>query len=235
MLKVEGIDVYYGNVQALWRVSLEVNEGEIVSVIGANGAGKSTTLKTISGLLHPTSGGIKFFGEKIDSLTPDQIVERGIAHIPEGRRLFPYLTVTENLKLGAYVSGAREKARESIQWVYELFPILRERKNQLAGTLSGGEQQMLAIARGLMSRPKLLMLDEPSLGLAPKLVLQVFNIVKKLNKEEGVTILLVEQNVHHALRMADRAYVLETGRITMEGTGKELLNDAYVKKAYLGL
>lgn len=234
MLEVDGIDVYYGNVQALWNVSIKVDEGEIVTMVGANGAGKTTTLKTISGLLHPASGSIKFLGEEINKLKPNRIVERGIAHIPEGRRLFPFLTVQENLKLGAFTKKAREKARDSFKWIYELFPILKEREKQLAGTLSGGERQMLAVGRGLMSRPKLLMLDEPSLGLAPILVQKTFEAVRELN-EQGVTILLVEQNIHHALEIADTAYLLETGRVSLKGTGKTLLQHDYVKKAYLGL
>lgn len=234
MLKVDGINVFYGDVQVLWEVSFEVDEGEIMVIVGSNGAGKTTTLKTTSGLLHPASGTIRFLGEKIDRVSPHRVVEMGIAHIPEGRRLFPYMTTLENLEMGAYTSRARGKRKENLEWVFELFPILRERKDQLAGTLSGGEQQMLAIGRGLMSGPRLLMLDEPSLGLAPMLVLEVFETVKRIN-EQGVTIILVEQNVHHALELADRAYVLENGRITLEGTGKELLENDYVKEAYLGL
>jgi len=234
MLEIEGVNVFYGDIQALWDVSFRVNEGELVVIVGSNGAGKTTTLKTISGLLSPASGKINFLGERIDKASPHHIVELGIAHIPEGRRLFPYMTVLENLEMGAYTRRAREKRGETLEWVYELFPILAERKDQLAGTLSGGEQQMLAIGRGLMSRPKLLMLDEPSLGLAPMLVLSVFETVRQIN-EQGVTVMLVEQNVRHALELADRAYVLENGRITLQGTGKELLENEYVKEAYLGL
>jgi branched-chain amino acid transport system ATP-binding protein len=234
MLEVNKINVFYGDVQALWDVTFKVDKGEIVTIVGANGAGKSTTLKTIGGVLRPRPGEITFLGKRIDALPAHKIVEEGIAHIMEGRRLFPYMTVQENLELGAYNSRAWMKRKETLEWVHELFPILKERKDQLAGTLSGGEQQMLAIGRGLMSMPKLLMLDEPSLGLAPKLVMQVFDIVKKIN-EEGVTILLVEQNVQHALTLADRGYVLENGRIVMEGTGEELLKNPHVKKAYLGI
>jgi len=234
MIKVNNINVFYGDLQALWDVSFEVKDGEVVVIAGSNGAGKTTILKTISGLLHPKSGNINFLEKRIDKDSPHKIVSSGIAHIPEGKHLFPYMTVLENLEIGSYNLRARKKKDESIEWVYQLFPILKERKNQLAGTLSGGERQMLAVGRGLMSRPKLLMLDEPSLGLAPKLVLTVFDIVKKIN-EEGVTILLVEQNVRRALEIADRAYILETGKITIEGKGKKLLTNKYVKKAFLGL
>lgn len=234
LLKVSNIDVFYGSAKALWEVSFKVDEGEAVVVIGSNGAGKTTILKTISGLLCPADGEITFFGKRIDHLPPHQIVEMGIVHIPEGRRLFPYMTVLENLELGAYTNAAKEKKDERLEQIFEMFPVLKERRKQLAGTLSGGEQQMLAVARGLMSNPKLLMLDEPSLGLAPKLVLKVFESVKEI-KEMGVMILLVEQNVRHALELADRAYVLETGRIIIEGIGRELLNNAQIKKAYLGI
>jgi len=234
MFEVNNINVFYGDLQALWNVSFKVEKGEVVVIVGSNGAGKTTILKTISGLLHPKSGMINFLDKRIEKDPPHKIVNLGIAQIPEGRHLFPYMTVLENLEIGAYTSRAREKKNETMEWVYQLFPILKERKSQLAGTLSGGERQMLAVGRGLMSRPKLLMLDEPSLGLAPKLVLQVFDIVKKVN-EEGVTILLVEQNVRHALEIANRAYVLETGKITLEGTGKKLLASDHVKKAFLGL
>jgi branched-chain amino acid transport system ATP-binding protein len=234
MLKVNNINVFYRDLQALWNVSFEVKDGEIIVIAGSNGAGKTTILKTISGLLHPKSGSINFLEKRIDKDSPHKIVSSGIAHIPEGKHLFPYMTVLENLEIGSYNLRARKKKGETIEWVYQLFPILKERKNQLAGTLSGGERQMLAVGRGLMSRPKLLMLDEPSLGLAPKLVLTVFDIVKKIN-EEGVTILLVEQNVRRALEIADRAYILETGKITIKGKGKKLLANKYVKKAFLGL
>jgi len=234
LLKVNKINVFYGDLQALWDVSFEVYEGEKVVIVGANGAGKTTTLKTISGLLRPRSGTIEFMGQRIDRLPAHKIVELGIAHVPEGRRLFPKMTVLENLEMGAYTKRAREKFEDTLEWVFSIFPRLKERKNQIAGTMSGGERQMLAIARGLMSRPKLLMLDEPSLGLAPKLVLKTFEVIQRIS-EEGVTILLVEQNVRHALELADRGYVLETGRITLSGTGEELLNNDYVKKAYLGM
>jgi branched-chain amino acid transport system ATP-binding protein len=234
MLIVDKIDVFYGDLQALWNVSFTVEEGEITVIVGSNGAGKTTTLKTISGLLRPTSGSISFLGERIDRMPPHSIVELGISQIPEGRRLFPNMTVLENLKVGAYALKAWEKKDETMEWIFQLFPVLKERKNQLAGTLSGGEQQMLAIGRGLMSKPKLLMLDEPSLGLAPKLVLSTFNIIKQINKE-GITILLVEQNVRQALELADKSYVLETGKLTLKGEGKELLKNEYIKKAYLGI
>jgi len=234
VLEVNGINVFYAKVQALWDVSLKVEEGEMVTVVGANGAGKTTLLKTLSGLIRPTSGTIKFLGKRIDQLPAHEIVEEGISHIPEGRGIFSSLTVLENLKMGAYTAKAWKERDETLKLVYKLFPILSERKNQTAGTLSGGEQQMLAIARGLMSKPKLIMLDEPSLGLAPKLVMKTFELIKEIN-EEGVTILLVEQNVQQALELAERGYVLETGKISIEGKGKELLGNELVKKAYLGL
>lgn len=234
MLKVNKLNVFYGDMQVLHEISLTVNEGEIVTVVGSNGAGKTTLLNTISGLLHPMSGSIEFFNERIDRIPAHLIVKKGITHIPEGRELFPDMTVLENLLLGSYTSEAKKLRKESLKWVFELFPVLEERKNQLAGTLSGGEQQMLAIARGLMSRPKLLMLDEPSLGLAPVIVLKIFEVIKNVN-EQGLTILLVEQNVRFALAMSHRAYVLENGRIVLKGKGKDLLEDRHVRKAYLGL
>ena len=234
VLEVRDIDVFYGELQALWGVSLDIEEGELVALVGSNGAGKTTTLRTISGLLKPAKGYIKFMGKDITGWPPHKIAEAGIAHVPEGRQLFPKLTVMENLKMGAYTKKAREKIEDSLEFVFSLFPRLKERKNQLAGTMSGGERQMLAIARGLMLRPKLLMLDEPSLGLAPKLVLKVMDTLKRLH-EEGLTILLVEQNVKYALELADRGYVLETGRVIMHGTGKELLENPKIKSAYLGL
>jgi len=234
MLKVNKINVFYGDLHALWDLSFKVEKGEIVVIAGSNGAGKTTTLKTISGLLRPKSGSISFLGQRIDNIPSHHIVEMGISHVPEGRRLFSNLTVMENLKVGAYTPKAWEKRDDTLEWVFQLFPILKERKDQLAGTLSGGEQQMLAIGRGLMARPRLLMLDEPSLGLAPKIVLSIFKLIKDIN-EEGVTILLVEQNVRRALELADRGYVIETGRVVLEGEGKELLKSEYVKKAYLGL
>jgi len=234
LLTVDKINVLYGDAQALWDVSFKVDKGEIVTIVGSNGAGKTTTIRAISGLLHPKSGAINFLGGRIDNLLPHRIVDLGAAQIPEGRRLFPYMTVLENLEMGAYTHRARQKVGDTLEWVFQLFPILKERKNQRAGTLSGGEQQMVALGRGLMSRPRLLMLDEPSLGLAPKLVLTVFETVKKIN-DEGVTVLLVEQNVRYALELADRGYILETGRIVLEGEGKKLIDIDHVKKTYLGL
>jgi len=234
MLRVDKINVFYGDLQALWDVSFNVEKDEIVAIVGSNGAGKTTTLRAISGLLRPKTGSIQFLGESLGKIPPHRIVELGVAHIPEGRRLFPLYSVIENLKMGAYTRGLIEKKDETLEWVFELFPILKERRNQAAGTLSGGEQQMLAIGRGLMSRPKLLMLDEPSLGLAPRLVLTVFDLIRRIN-EEGITVLLVEQNVRHALQLADRAYVLETGRSVLEGKGDELMDNEHVKKAYLGI
>ncbi|MEM3462566.1 MAG: ABC transporter ATP-binding protein [Candidatus Bathyarchaeia archaeon] len=234
MLSVKNIDVFHGDVQAIWDVSLRVEAGEIVSIVGSNGAGKSTLLNTISGFLRPKRGDIEFLGQRIQGLPPFKIVELGISQVPEGRHLFPYMTVLENLEMGAYTKAAREKREESLERVFSIFPILEDRQKQLAGSLSGGEQQMLAIARGLMSRPKLLMLDEPSLGLAPKLVAQLFDVISKI-REEGVSILLVEQNVYHSISMADRSYVLENGRMALEGSKEELLRNEHVKKAYLGL
>ncbi|MEM3589518.1 MAG: ABC transporter ATP-binding protein [Candidatus Bathyarchaeia archaeon] len=234
MLEVKNLHVYYESALALHDISIKVNEGELVSVVGSNGAGKSTLLKTIVGLVKPRSGEIRLRDERIDALNTPEIISKGISLIPEGRRLFPNMTVLENLEMGAYTKEAWEKRRETLDWIFDLFPILKERQKQLAGTLSGGEQQMLAIARGLMSRPKLLMFDEPSLGLAPKLVAKVFEIVKDLN-DQGLTILLVEQNVLHSLRLCDRGYVLENGRITLSGRGDELLENAHVKEAYLGI
>jgi len=234
LVKVDNVSTYYEDLQALYNVSFKVEEGEIVSIIGPNGAGKSTILNTISGVFPPSSGTIEFLGKRIENFPPHRIVEMGIVQIPEARRLFPYMSVLENLELGAYTRRAREKKENSLRMVFDLFPILDERKSQLAGTLSGGEQQMLAIARGMMARPKLLMLDEPSLGLAPKLVRQVFEVVKQIN-EEGITILLVEQNVFHSLSIADRGYVLENGRVVLEGKGEELLGNEHVKRAYLGI
>jgi branched-chain amino acid transport system ATP-binding protein len=233
MLDVKNIDVYYDDAQALWDVSFSVNQGEIVTLVGSNGAGKSTTLKAISGLVPPSSGEIRLEGNRIDRAPAHSIVEMGIAQIPEGRRLWPGLSVQENLELGAYIPAARAVRGETMEWVFQLFPLLRKRRSQLAGTLSGGEQQMLAIGRGLLSRPKLLILDEPSLGLAPLLVDEVFETIQKINGE-GMTILLVEQNVNVALAISNRGYVLETGRIVISGSGKELLADDHVKTAYLG-
>lgn len=231
MLKVNDINVYYGNIHALKGISLEVHEDEIVALIGANGAGKSTTLKTISGLMHSKTGSITLMNEDITHAEAHKLVSKGLAHVPEGRRIFLHMTVLENLEMGAYTQPGYVK--EGIADVFERFPRLKHRKNQIAGTLSGGEQQMLAMGRALMSKPKLLMLDEPSMGLAPILVQQIFDIIKELH-EAGTTILLVEQNAEMALRIADRAYVLESGRITISGTGAELAQSDSVKKAYLG-
>ena len=231
MLKFENVNVSYGSVQILWDVNFEIDDGEIITIIGPNGAGKTTIAKTLMGLLKPTSGIIEFNGKQIHQAPTHQIVKDGIALVPEGRDLFPRMTIMENLQMGAYTSSEKE---DTLKWVFELFPRLEERQNQSAGTMSGGEQQMLAIARGLMSRPKLLILDEPSLGLSPILVNKVFEIVKTL-KSQGVTVLLVEQNIHHALEVSNRGYVLETGQITLEGASSELLDNKHVKEAYLGM
>jgi branched-chain amino acid transport system ATP-binding protein len=234
MLEIENINVFYGDAQALWNVSFTVDQREIVTLVGSNGAGKSTTLKAVSGLVPPASGEIRLEGKRIDRVPAHRIVEMGIAQIPEGRRLWPGLTVRENLELGAYTKAARAVRVETMEWVFKLFPRLEERLGQLAGTLSGGEQQMLAVGRGLLSKPKLLILDEPSLGLAPFLVDDVFENIQKINRE-GVTILLIEQNVNYALTFSSRGYVLENGRIVLSGSGKDLLSDEHVKEAYLGL
>lgn len=231
MLKVTDLKVNYGGIEAVKGISFEVPEGSIVTLIGANGAGKSTTLRTISGLVKPRSGKIEFLGEDITGKDPSYIVSKGITMVPEGRKIFPNLTVQENLRLGAYLR--KDNLEEDLNWVYELFPRLKERHWQLGGTLSGGEQQMLAVGRALMSRPKLMMMDEPSLGLAPLIVRGIFDIIKEINNK-GVTILLIEQNANMALQTADIGYVLETGRITMTGTGQELRNKEEIKKAYLG-
>lgn len=233
MLAVNGLDVFYGDVQALWGVSLHVDEGSIVSLVGANGAGKSTLLKTISGITRARKGDILFSGIPLKNLPPQDIVDMGISHVPEGRRLFSNLTVLENLKLGAYTSRARGNIVGSLAQAYDLFPVLRNRRDQKAGALSGGEQQMLAIARAMMSRPEILMLDEPSLGLSPMLVRTMFELIMTLN-EQKVTILLVEQNIHQALKIADRAYVLKNGKIAMTGGGEELLCNPEVQEAYIG-
>lgn len=232
MLKVNNINVYYGSIHAVKDVSFEVHQGEVVTLIGANGAGKSTILQTVSGLLRSKTGSVEFLGEQLDGVPAHKVVNKGLAHVPEGRRVFLQMTVEENLEMGAYTRPSIEIA-DSIADVYERFPRLKERRNQIAGTLSGGEQQMLAMGRALMSKPQLLMLDEPSMGLAPLLIEQIFSIIKELH-EAGTTILLVEQNAQMALSVADRGYVLETGRIVTSGTGAELLNDDAVKKAYLG-
>ena len=233
MLKIDNIDVYYGAIHALKGISLEVKEGEIVTLIGANGAGKSTTLRTISGLLKPKTGGITFLGQDIAGVRAHEIVKKGISQVPEGRRVFAEMTVMENLDLGAFVRKDKAGIQQDLKHVFELFPRLEERKNQSAGTLSGGEQQMLAMGRALMSRPKLLLLDEPSMGLAPLLIKEIFNIIVDINKS-GTTVLLVEQNANMALSIASRAYVLETGRITLSGSAAELAASEEVKKAYLG-
>ena len=231
MLKVDNINVYYGSIHAIKDISFEVEQGEIVTLIGANGAGKSTTLQTVSGLLRSKTGSITFLGERIDNVPAHKLVAKGLAQVPEGRRIFLQMSVMENLQMGAYTSKGDTK--DDLENVFERFPRLKERKNQIAGTLSGGEQQMLAMGRALMSRPKLMMLDEQSMGLAPILVEQIFDIIKELHKA-GTTILLVEQNAEMALQVANRAYVLESGRITLTGTGAELAASDRIKKAYLG-
>ena len=233
MLKIENLKVAYGGIQALRGISMEVPDGKIVTLIGANGAGKSTTLRTITGLVRAASGSIQWNGSELTGQSIDHIISEGIALSPEGRRVFADLTVLENLKIGAYLRKDKAEIEKDLAWVYELFPRLKERRKQVAGTLSGGEQQMLAMSRALMSHPKLMMLDEPSMGLAPILVDQIFDIIKELHKA-GTTILLVEQNARKALQIADRAYVLETGSITLSGTGAELASSDAVKKAYLG-
>ena len=233
MLKIDNLYVNYGGIQALRGISLEVPDGKIVTLIGANGAGKSTTLRTITGLVKAASGSIQFDGEELVGKSIDKIVTTGIAMSPEGRRVFPDMTVLENLKIGAYLRKDKAEIEKDLAWVYDLFPRLKERSWQLAGTLSGGEQQMLAVGRALMSRPKVLLLDEPSLGLAPLVVQDIFSIIKEINRQ-GVTVLLIEQNANMALKIADLAYVLETGNITLSGTGAELLANEKVKEAYLG-
>jgi len=231
MLKIDNLKVSYGGIEAVKGISLQVPERQIVTLIGANGAGKSTILRTISGLVKPVSGRIHLMGEDITAISPDRIVSKGVTLVPEGRRVFPDLTVLENLRIGAYLRN--DELEDDIRWVYDLFPRLKERSWQAAGTLSGGEQQMLAVGRALMSRPKIMMLDEPSLGLAPLVVKGIFEIIQEINKQ-GVTILLIEQNANMALRVAHSAYVLETGRITMTGSGAELLADSRIQEAYLG-
>lgn len=235
MLDVKNIQTYYGNIQALKGVSLTINEGEIITLIGANGAGKTTTLMTISGVVPARNGEIRFNDNPIHGLSPDQIVAMGLCQVPEGRRIFPYLTVAENLDMGAYLRADKEEIAKDLEYAYELFPILAERRNQQGGTLSGGEQQMLAISRALMARPRLLLLDEPSLGLAPLVVKQIFEIIKKINAENNTTIFLVEQNANQALKVAHRGYVMENGQITITDSAKSLLSNEDVKKAYLGI
>jgi len=234
MLELRDVHVYYGKVQALKGISLSVNEGEIVTVIGANGAGKTTTLKTISGLLRAREGSVRYLGEPLDLTPPAEIVRRGLCHCPEGRRIFPELTVDENLSMGAYLRDDKAAVEADRQKMFDAFPILGERRTQHGGTLSGGEQQMLAIARALMARPKLLMLDEPSLGLAPLIVKQIFETITRLNRDEGLTILLVEQNAAMALRAAHRGYVFETGKVLMEDDAGALAANEQVREAYLG-
>lgn len=234
MLKVNNLDIFYGKIQALWDVSLRIEKQEIVAVIGANAAGKTTLLNGISGLLNPASGTVEFLGKRIDNLPAYRIAELGISHIPEGGGVFPDMTVRENLELGAYVSEARRKKKETLEWVYQIFPTLKERAGQLARTLSGGERQTLAVGRGLMLRPELCMLDEPSYGLGPILVAEVFRVVREL-REGGTTVLLVEQDIRRALGIADRAYLLENGRVILEGACEQFLQNDYVRKAYLGL
>ena len=234
MLAVKNISTFYRKIQALWDVSFEVNKGEIVALVGANGAGKTTLLNTISGTVRPASGSVELFNDRIDGQSAPFIVERGISQVPQGGRLFPDMSVRENLEMGAYSSHAWKQRKETIEQVYEIFPTLKERKGQIVSTLSGGEKQMVAIGRGLMSRPKLCMFDEPSYGLAPKAVLEIFRVIKTL-PEQGITVLLVEQNVWQALEMADRACVLENGRLALEGACCDLLENDHVRKAYMGL
>jgi branched-chain amino acid transport system ATP-binding protein len=234
LLQIEGVSAFYGKLQALDQISLTIQERETAIMVGPNGAGKTTLLRTISGFLHPASGKILFNGKKIDGFDPYRIVEIGISHVPEGGRLFPYLTVQNNLKIGAFPKRARSKFRESLEEIYEFFPILKERRSQLADTLSGGERQMLAIARSLMARPILVLLDEPSTGLAPLVVTHVLDLVNDI-KKKGYSILMVEQNARKALELADRAYLLESGRVQKEGDREEFLRDDHIKKAYLGI
>ena len=233
MLSVNNLQVHYGMIQAIKDVSFEVNQGEVIALIGANGAGKTTILHTVSGLLQPTKGSVIFEGQDITKVPAHKIVSLGMAHVPEGRRVFAQLTVLENLKLGAYTRKDKNEMEETLQMIYKRFPRLEERKNQVAGTLSGGEQQMLAMGRALMSHPKIILMDEPSMGLSPIFVEEVFKIIRDISAE-GVTVLLVEQNAKKALNIADRAYVLETGNIILQGDAKKLMNDESVKKAYLG-
>ncbi len=234
MLEVSNIDTFYGKIQALWGVSLKIDEAEIVALVGANGAGKTTLLNTISGLLHPVSGSVEFLDKRIDGLKSHAIVELGISHIPEGRKLFPDMSVRENLEMGAYTKRVWKHKQETLDKVYQLFPILKERQGQLARTLSGGEQQMVALGRGLMSRPRLCIIDEPSSGLAPLLVDEIFRIIQGL-RDQGIAIFLIEQNVQQTLEIADRAYVLENGRVILAGESKQLLKEELIRKAYLGL
>ncbi|MBW2649264.1 MAG: ABC transporter ATP-binding protein [Deltaproteobacteria bacterium] len=235
MLKLKNVQTFYGNIQALKGVTIEIAEGEIVTLIGANGAGKTTTLMAVCGIVPPRSGEISFMGDPITGMEPDKIVSLGICQVPEGRRIFPYLSVAENLDMGAFLRNDRAEIKRDMEYVYDLFPILAERRHQAGGTLSGGEQQMLAISRALMAKPRLLLLDEPSLGLAPLIVKQIFEIISKINAESNTTIFLVEQNANLALKVAARGYVIENGRITLTDSSKNLLANEEVKKAYLGL
>ena len=235
MLELRSINSYYGNIQALHDISLKVEEGEIITLIGANGAGKSTTLMSISGIVPPRTGEILFKGKPIHQLSPDKIVALGICQVPEGRHIFPELTVAENLDMGAFLRRDSRQIKQDLEYIYDLFPILADRRNQPGGNLSGGEQQMLAISRALMAKPQLLLLDEPSMGLAPLVTKQIFGIIKKINTEQNTTIFLVEQNANLALKTADRGYVLETGKITMHGKAEDMLSNEDIQKAYLGI
>jgi len=234
MLEYSTVNAFYGKSQALFNVSLSVKESEIVAIIGSNGAGKTTILNTISGLLIPAAGSVNFMGKRLNGLSVYKIVEMGISHVPEGRELFPHMSVRENLEMGGYIQRAWKRKRETLEDLYQLFPVLKSKETQLAGTLSGGEQQLVAMARGLMSGPRLCMIDEPSSGLAPIMFLEVFRVIKSL-REQGVTVLLIEQNVRHTLEICDRAYVLENGRIILAGESGELAGEDMIKKAYLGL
>ena len=235
MLELKNIKTFYGNIQALKDVSLKISEGEIITLIGANGAGKSTTLMSICGIVPPRSGEVLFMGQPIQEMAPNNIVSLGISQVPEGRRIFPFLSVAENLDMGAFLRSDKDEIKRDIEYIYELFPILAERRNQPGGTLSGGEQQMLAISRALMAKPRLLLMDEPSLGLAPLIVKQIFDIIRKINGESKTTIFLVEQNANMALKVAHRGYVMETGRVTFSDTAENLMANDEVRKAYLGV
>ncbi len=234
MLSVKDIDVYYGDLQALGRITFDVGAGEVISIVGSNGSGKSTTLRTISGILRAKKGSIRFLDNEISRTAPSRIVEMGVSHVPEGRQLFPNMTVLENLEMGSQFPHTQKRKTDTIEMIFDFFPRLKERLSQKAGTLSGGEQQMLAIGRGLMSQPKLMMLDEPSLGLSPLLVSTIFEIIRRIN-DQGTAILLIEQNVYHALNMSNRGYVLENGRIALQDTGEALLENPHIRKTYLGL
>jgi branched-chain amino acid transport system ATP-binding protein len=235
MLELKNLKTFYGNIQALKDVSLKISEGEIITLIGANGAGKSTTLMSICGIVPPRSGEVLFMGQPIQEMAPNDIVSLGISQVPEGRRIFPFLSVAENLDMGAFLRNDKDEIKRDIDYIYELFPILAERRHQAGGTLSGGEQQMLAISRAIMAKPRLLLMDEPSLGLAPLVVKQIFNIIRKINNESKTTIFLVEQNANLALKVAHRGYVMETGRVTLSDTAENLMANDEVRKAYLGM